>query len=98
MKKEILLRCNLLSGFPLVVVCLWAVFTQSKVLEERQKLLQSPNYTQVLPYSFFHNTKVSGFLGKFCNFNDFTKSFQRKSFKSNKFFINSKFFTFHHHF
>ena len=30
-----------------MVVCLWAVFTQSKVLEERQKLLLSPNYTQV---------------------------------------------------
>ena len=42
-----LLRCNLLPGLPLVVVCLWAVFTQSKVLEERQKLLLSPNYTQV---------------------------------------------------
>ena len=65
MKIEILLRCNLLSGFPLVVVCLWAVFTQSKVLEERQKLLQSPNYTQVLPTAFFITQKSQASWGNF---------------------------------
>ena len=34
-------------GLPLIVVCIWAVFTQSKVLEDRQKMLLYKNSTQV---------------------------------------------------
>jgi len=34
-------------GSPLLVVCLWAVFTQRKVLEQRQWNLQNMNSTQV---------------------------------------------------
>lgn len=33
-----MLECDV-PGLPLIVVCIWAVFTQSKVLEERQKML-----------------------------------------------------------
>ena len=40
------------AGLPLVVVCIWAVFTQSKVLEQRQKQLQNLNSSQVcVPYT-----------------------------------------------
>lgn len=34
-------------GLPLVVVCLWAVFTQNKVLERRQRFYQTLNSTQI---------------------------------------------------
>jgi len=33
-------------GLPLIVMCIWAVFTQSTVLEQRQKMLQNINNTQ----------------------------------------------------
>ena len=98
MKIEILLRCNLLLGFPLVVVCLWAVFTQSKVLEERQKLLQSPNYTQVLPTAFFITQKSQASWGNFVILMILLKVFKENLSNPINFFINSKFFTFHHHF
>ena len=38
-------KFNPFLRLPLIVVCIWAVFTQSKVLEERQKMLQLHNNT-----------------------------------------------------
>ena len=44
-KLKDITKFNPFLGLPLIVVCIWAVFTQSKVLEERQKMLQLHNNT-----------------------------------------------------
>ena len=52
MSQQETLPIAAIAGLPLVVVCIWAVFTQSKVLEQRQKQLQNLNSSQVcVPYT-----------------------------------------------
>ena len=55
MSQQETLPIAAIAGLPLVVVCIWAVFTQSKVLEQRQKQLQNLNSSQVcVPYSLYY--------------------------------------------